>query len=375
VTPKNGGLSGQISNESQLSGYRMPPEWGPHYSTILAFPQHRTDWPRKLSVLPHVFAEMARVLSDAEKVRLLVSGPRQRERASRIFEAAGVRLDRVEFLLSKTNRSWTRDSMPIWVSKSRVFSRLRQPVESASRTDSVAVKFCFDGWSRYRDHQLDDAAGVYVAKKCARRFYFPATPSGRRVVLEGGSIDVDASGTLLSTLECLVTSKRARFKGGQVEAEETLQRTLGVKKVVWLPSGIVGDDTSGHVDDFARFAPQNRILLCEETRKGDANYVPLRAAKAALRGATNAQGAALETVPLPMPQAVFYEGERLPASYANFYVANAAVLVPVFNDPNDRIALSIIADCFPDRPAVGIYARDLVVGLGTLHCSTMQEPL
>lgn len=368
--------SREVRDASALSGYRMPPEWSPHFATILAYPQHRTDWPRKLSVLPHVFAEMARVLSQGERIRLLISDARQQERAARIFEAAGVKMDRVDFVMQKTNRSWTRDTMPIWVTKAT--KSRPQPKDlsgKTARSESIAVKFCFDGWARYRDHLSDEAAGMSVAKTCSEHYFVPRLPSGRRVVLEGGSIDMDAHGTLLTTLECLVTSSRARFSGDRVQAEESLRTCLGAKKILWLGSGIAGDDTSGHVDDFARFAPSNRIILCEETRRGDANYEPLRAAKQELRGATNARGKKLETVSLPMPEAAFYEGQRLPASYANFYISNAAVLVPVFNDPNDRTALSILADCFPDRPVVGIYARDLVVGLGTLHCSTMQEPL
>src|SRR5690606_5532170 len=210
-------------------------------------------------------------------------------------------------------------------------------------------------------------AGRRVARDCAPRYCHPESEPGELAVLEGGSIDVDGAGTLLTTSECLVTSARARFKS-QEQAERVLSDWLGVKKILWLPQGIIGDDTSGHVDDFARLAPQGKLLLCEETKKSDANHAPLRAARKALQGAIDARGRTLEVVRLPMPDPVFYAGDRLPASYANFYVANAAVLVPTFNDARDRDALSIIQECFPDRPAVGIYARDLVVGLGTLHC-------
>jgi agmatine deiminase len=242
-------------------------------------------------------------------------------------------------------------------------------------SDKVACKFRFDGWSRYRDHKLDDKAGVHVATRHAEKHHRPLDSAANFQVLEGGSIDVDEAGTLLTTSSCLVTSSRARFALGKEAAEHTLKTVLGAEKILWLPDGIVGDDTSGHVDDFARFAPKNKVLLCQEARASDENHEPLRAARRALRGATNARGQALSVVPLPMPEPVFYRGSRLPASYANFYIANAAVLVPVFNDAADKDALSIIAECFPDRPTVGIYARDLVVGLGTLHCSSMQEPL
>jgi agmatine deiminase len=194
-------------------------------------------------------------------------------------------------------------------------------------------------------------------------------------VLEGGSIDVDEFGTLLTTSECLLTSKRARYgKWGLEVCERILSEALGIKKVLWLESGIAGDDTSGHIDDFARFAPGGKVLVASEVNRKDPNYAPLERARRALEKSTNARGKRLDVIPLPMPKPVYYRGERLPASYANFYIGNAAVLVPVFNDPSDQRALDLISAAFPDRPTVGIYARDLVVGLGTLHCSTMQEP-
>lgn len=343
----------------------MPAEWAPHAATWLAFPHHRTDFIGKLGAVVWTFAEMARVLAQGERVRLLVQDSRERDRAALIFERAGVDMTQVDFFRQKTNRSWTRDSLPIWVTK-----------KSKTRAShKLAVKFRFNGWARYRDHALDEAAGQWVAKQQPKSFY-PRLQSGEAAVLEGGSVDVDDTGTLLTTSECLLTSPRARYRHvGQQECERVLMDSLGVRKVIWLPNGVAGDDTSGHVDDFARFAQKNRVLVCDEPNRRDENHAPLTAAQKALRGVTNARGRTLEVVKLPMPAPVFYAGARLPASYANFLVANAAVLVPVFNDPRDRDALAIIADCFPDRPVVGIYARDLVMGLGTLHCSSMQEPL
>lgn len=352
------------------NGYRMPPEWAPHRATWLAFPHHRTDFPGKLTAVAWTFAEMARVLSEGEIVSLLVASPAEQERATRVFEDAGVNMDRLELVRADTNRSWTRDSMPLWVTRGRSRDR-----------EKVAVNFRFNGWARYRDHEKDDIAGQTVAARSvklaqASHVRVPLLPNGARAVLEGGSIDVDEHGTLLTTRECLLTSKRARFgELGQEACEGLLKAELGVKKVLWLGTGIAGDDTSGHVDDFARFAPGGKVLVARETRKGDPNYTPLLAAYKELSRFENARGKKLEVISLPMPNPVFYRGDRLPASYANFYIGNAAVLVPVFNDPNDAEALSIIAAAFPDRPTVGVYARDLVVGLGTLHCSTMQEPL
>ena len=342
-------------------GFKMPPEWAKHAATWLAFPHHRTDFPGKLSVILHVFAEMARVITEGEQLRFLVRDGRERDRAADVFARAGVNVDAVEFVIHDTNRSWLRDTLPIWVTK--------------RGANKIAVNFKFDGWARYRDHKLDDAAGRYVARKYASESFEPKRADGTPLVLEGGSIDVDEYGTLLSSKECLLTSPRARFGGENADQVQSyLSAALGIKKILWAENGIAGDDTSGHIDDFVRFAPGGRVLICSESRKSDDNYAPLGAAKRALSGATNAKGQTLELVELPMPGVVTYEGNRLPASYANFYICNAAVLVPTFNDPNDRIALDIIHDCFPDRKTVGIYARDLVVGLGTLHCSSMQEP-
>lgn len=337
----------------------MPAEWKPHVATWLAFPHHRTDFPGKLGAVIHTFSEMARVITEGERLRFLVQSRAEEERAAAIFADNQVDLSQVDFVRQPTNRSWLRDTMPLWVQKQG------QP--------ALAVKFRFNGWARYRDYQKDDEAGVQIARRFAKLRAYPEDGSRQRIVLEGGSIDVDDAGTLLTTRECLVTSPRARFPGGYAAAEAALTEYLGIKKVLWLPTGIVGDDTSGHVDDFARFAPGAKVLLCEERRRSDPNFAPLAEARRALVGATSASGRPLQIVPLPMPRAVFYRGDRLPASYANFYVCNAAVLVPVFNDPADKDALAIIAECFKDRPVVGIYARDLVVGLGTLHCSTMQE--
>lgn len=355
-------MSRKLTTAPGRLGFRMPPEWARHEATWLAFPHHRTDWPAKLAAMPYVFAEAARIISQKERVRLLVENPRMRDRAADIFERAGVDLGQVDFIVQPTNRSWLRDSMPLWV------TRRGHP--------STAVNYRFDGWARYRDHRQDDAAGRAVARRYSEQYFEPVDPSGRRIVLEGGSIDVDDKGTLLTTEECLLTSRRARFVGWSKEAvEQCLTEHLGIRRVLWAPTGIVGDDTSGHIDDFARFAPGARLLVCQEARRRDANHRPLSAAWRALKGAENASGQGLELVPLPMPAPVSYAGERLPASYANFYVCNAAVLVPTFNDPADREALSILADCFTDRPVVGVHARDLVVGLGTWHCSTMQQPL
>jgi agmatine deiminase len=251
--------------------------------------------------------------------------------------------------------------------------------ERGKKRDVAAVKWRFDGWNRYPDHKKDDAAGIAVAEAFGSRCWLPEVSvrgKARRLTLEGGSIDVDGEGTVLTTEECLLTSKRARHAAiGRAGSEHFLAEHLGVKKVIWLNDGIVGDDTSGHIDDFARFVRPGVVVVCREPRRTDQNFKRLEQAIERLRGERDAQGRKLQVVTLPMPQPVIYGGVRLPASYANFYIGNGAVIVPVFNDEQDRVALGILSEQFPKRKIVGIYARDLVLGLGTLHCSTQQLPL
>jgi len=205
--------------------------------------------------------------------------------------------------------------------------------------------------------------------------FLPAV-AGRRLVLEGGAIDVDGQGTLLATEQCLLTGRQARNRAlGKAGMEAALRDYLGAEKVIWLGNGIAGDDTGGHVDDFARFVAPGVVALAEEKRRSDPNYRPLHEASERLSGARDARGRRLEVVRLPMPRPVLFDGERLPASYANFYIGTGAVLVPTFNDPADRSALGILAELFPKRTVVGIHSTDFVLGLGTIHCSTQQEPL
>jgi agmatine deiminase len=342
----------------------MPAEWEPHAATWLVWPTSR-DWPGKLAAVRWVYSEFIRLLTAFERVRLIVKDTRTRQAASTTLRAAGVDVTRVDFLLSKTNRTWARDSLPLFVTR---------------LGDSVlgAVKWRFNGWARYRDFLLDDAAGKRVAKTAADVQWQPHASVDAKdfhVVLEGGSVDVDGAGTLLTTRRCLLGSPCTRNPGlTQQDLEALLLNYLGASKVLWLSDGIAGDDTSGHVDDFARFVSKGRVVVAAEANSKDDNYVPLKVAKEELESFRDAQGKKLDVIPLPMPSPVVYRGERLPASYANFYVANEQVLVPTFNDPNDRIALGILAELFPGRRVVGIHATELVVGLGTLHCSSQQEP-
>jgi agmatine deiminase len=356
-------------------GFRMPAEWSPHAATWMAWPHKKGDWPGKLEAIPWVFAEIVRQLSRGERVRLIVASKGHQRQAERIMRVSGVDLGQVGFVLSKTDRSWTRDYVPSFVVR-------KAPRSSRSSTRSglevAAVKWRFNGWARYPDHRLDDAAGQVAARELGMRCFLPAVQARGRahhVVLEGGALDVDGQGTLLTSEDCLLTGRYARNRClGRRALEQVFGDYLGIGRVLWLGPGIAGDDTAGHVDDFVRFVAPGRVVLCQEKRRADPNHKPLELAREMLENERDARERKLELVRLPMPEPRSYGRQRLPASYANFYIANEAVLVPTFNDEADRRALGILGELFPSRRVVGIHAVDLVLGLGTVHCSTQQEP-
>jgi agmatine deiminase len=346
-------------------GFRLPAEWEPHAATWLAWPHERTDWPAKFPAIPFVYTDIVRRLSEGERVRLEVNGQSQELLARRLLRRAGVGLDRVDFFSFPTDRCWTRDHGPLFV---------KHPDGEVALTH-----WRFNGWAKYRNYKKDDAVPDRIARAQKRRQWKPAARFGGKlqdVVLEGGSIDVNGKGTLLTTEECLLSSIQARNPGlSRAALEGLFSEYLGVRKVLWLGEGIVGDDTHGHVDDLARFVDETTVVLVTEQDRTDANFARLEDNRKRLASMTDADGRALRVVPLPMPQPVVWDGHRLPASYANFYIANRVVLVPTFNDPADRAALGTLARLFPTREVVGIHALDLVWGLGTLHCMTQQEPL
>ncbi len=352
------------SETPRALGFRMPAEWEPHAATWLAWPYSR-DWPGKLQTVRWVFADLVRHLTQGERVRLLVKDKPAIPVVQAQLTRAGVDVSRVDFFVAATDRTWTRDNLPQFVIDKR-------------RSTLGAVKFEFNGWARYDDHHLDERAGQAVAKAYGSPLWLPkrnAAPRAPRFVLEGGAIDVDGEGTLLTTRRCLLGSPFQRNPGlTEVEVEDTLKQYLNVECILWLEDGIAGDDTSGHIDDFARFVGPGKVVIAQEKYSGDKNHAPLKRAYEALSQARDAQGRRLELIPLPMPAPLYFDAERLPASYANFYIANGQVLVPTFNDPMDRVALGILSEVFPNRLVVGVHASDLVVGLGTLHCSTQQEP-
>jgi agmatine deiminase len=344
----------------QELGYRMPAEWERHEATWLGWPHELTDWPGKFAPIPWAFAEMVRLLSQVERVLLLVENRDAEKRARGILKKAGARLEAVEFFRVATDRGWLRDSGPICLKNA---------------TGEVAYNnFAFDGWAKYDNHKKDAAVVGRVNARLKRRVFLPVC-KGRRVVLEGGSIDVNGKGTLLTTEECLQSKEQERNPGFTKEDyAEVFRKYLGVTNVLWLGNGIVGDDTHGHVDDLTRFVNQTTVVTVVEADRSEANYTTLQENVARLRVMKDQDGRRLQVETLPMPKPVFFEGQRLPASYANFYIANGLVIVPTFNDANDRVALNTLAKLFPGREVVGIHCRDLVLGLGTLHCMTQQEP-
>jgi agmatine deiminase len=346
--------------------YRMPAEWERHEATWLAWPHNQEDWPGKFGPIPWVYCEIVKHLSRVEKVDILVQEATA-ETASTDLQQTGVDLGQVRFHHIETDRVWTRDFAPLWVFDA-----------AGSRH---AVKWRFNAWAKYDNWQRDQAAGVVIARDhgpCIEPQYratrgADATPLA--VVLEGGSIDVNGQGLLLATEECLLSKVQQRNLGlTQGDYERLFAEYLGIEKVLWLKRGIIGDDTHGHVDDLARFVNASTVVCVVEEDRGDENFEPLQENLDVLRSMTDLQDRPLKVVELPMPSPVYFDGQRLPASYANFYIANDLVLVPTFNDEHDRQALNILADLFPDRSVIGIHCGDLIWGLGTLHCMTMQQP-
>jgi len=341
-------------------GFSMPAEWEPHQATWLAWPHHPTDWPDKLDTIRWVYTEIVRKLAPAETVRMLVGSRAEEKLARRYLSRAGASTGQVEFIVHPTNRGWTRDSGPVFVKRG---------------AETVIVHFHFNGWAKYPDWRKDRRVPETAARHLRKRL-FHAQWHGRPFVLEGGGIEVNGRGTLLTTEECYLDPKtQVRNPSlGRREIEATLKAYLGVTNIFWLGGGIAGDDTHGHVDDLCRFVSRKTVVLIREDNPQDINYRPLAENWERIQDLRLEDGSKPDVVALPMPAPLYFDGDRLPASYANFYMANAAVLVPTFNDPNDRVALGILGELFRDRPVVGIHAVDLVLGFGTLHCLTQQEP-
>lgn len=342
-----------------MSGYRMPAEWEAQKRVWFSWPHNKEDWPGKFAPVPYVFAEMIRVIAATQKVGLLVKNATAQTAAKTVLAQAHVQLKNVDFLIAPTDRGWMRDCGPIWVKQGK---------------KTIALDWGFSAWAKYPNWQKDTTVPASVMGFTGHEGLIPHHKD-KQVVLEGGGIDVDGAGTILVTEEWLLSKKQVRNPGFTREDYESIfAHYLGAPNTIWLGDGIKGDDTHGHVDDITRFVAPGVIATSVELDKKDANYELLQNNLKRLKKARDAQGKPFEIVEIPMPRPVMYDGERLPASYANFLICNRVVLVPVFNDPADQVALTLLQRCFPERDVVGIYARDLVWGLGTIHCLSQQEP-
>ena len=343
------------------SKYRLPAEWEKHKSTILCWPHQKEDWPGKFTPVPWVYTEIVKNIVPGEMVRIIVQSPKDQVKARKCLERAHVDLTHVQFIIAQTDRGWMRDSSCAFVKNGK---------------EVTAVKFTFNGWAKYGNWKKDKLIPGLLAKKLKLNLV-EAIYRHNGVVLEGGAVDSNGCGTLLTTEECLLDDKVQTRNPGFTKSdyEKVFKDYLGINNIIWLHQGIAGDDTHGHVDDLCRFVSKNTVLLCRENNPLDENHKILEENFERLKEAKLEDGSPLNVVELPMPKPLWFEGLRLPASYANFYIANRAVLVPTFNDPQDRIALNTIKDFFPDREVVGIHAVDLVWGLGTIHCLTHEEPL
>jgi len=350
----------------------MPAEWEPHDATWLAWPHFKRDWPGKFEPIPWVYAEILRHLSRHERVELIVNNADSEKRARKTLKLANVLNKNIRFYRWPTNRVWTRDSGCTFT----VDGATGVPARQAGRSSAPlqATKWRFNAWAKYPNYRHDDKIGSLMAKAAGAeeiRAHHADTP----VVLEGGSIEVNGRGTLITTEECLLSRVQQRNPGFRREDyEQIFRKYLGIRHVIWLGRGIAGDDTHGHVDDITRFVSPSKIVTMVEPNRNDENHEPLAQNFRRLKSATDQAGKRFEVVEMLMPAPVIFEGRRLPASYGNFYIANGIVLVPVFNDPNDRIALNILAQLFPSREIIPIYSGDLIWGFGALHCMTQQQP-
>ncbi len=337
----------------------MPAEWEQHEATWLAWPHEESDWPGKFEPIFWIYGEIVRHLSRAERVRILVEGPEEEDLARCVIAKCHAHLEAVEYFQIRTNRSWTRDYCPTFVRNGDIQGMLN---------------WGFTGWAKYENSDCDDRVTTSLSQLLDLPMWTPVY-NGRQVVLEGGSIDVNGAGSILVTEECLLSDVQQRNPGlVRGDYEEIFREYLGARHALWLRNGISGDDTHGHVDDLARFTAKDTVVIVVEEDASEENFEPLQENLALLREMLDQDGRQMLVETLPMPEPVFFDGQRLPASYANFYIANQSVLVPTFNDANDRIALNKLAELFPGRDVVGIASTDLVLGLGTLHCMTQQQP-
>lgn len=336
-----------------MSNFHFPAEWEKHEATWLAWPHHKADWPGKFPAVKWVFLEIIRHILASEKLRLLVADRAAENEVKKLCELIQLDFTNINFLHIKTNRGWMRDCGPIFV---------------RSGSEKIILDFAFNGWAKYKNHRFDNLVPIKTAELLQLDRITP-THKNKKVILEGGAIDVNGAGLMLTTEECLQSKIQERNPGfTKSDYAAVFKKYLGVEEIIWLKNGIEGDDTHGHVDDIARFVNEKTVVAAVESNKSDKNHSHLAENLKILKTYKE-----LEVIELPMPEGIFYEEYRLPASYANFLITNKRVIVPTFNDVNDKIALRILEEIFTTREVVGINCTDLVLGLGTIHCLTQQE--
>jgi agmatine deiminase len=338
-------------------GYSMPAEWERHRGTWLSWPHKEASWPDRFEPVPHIFAAMVRALSPHEEVHINVSGPDMEERVAALLAAEGAQRSRVLFHHNPTNDAWCRDHGPIFI----------QREQDGRRTEAI-VDWGYNAWGgKYPPYDLDDVIPTRIGRELGIPVYSPG------IVMEGGSIDVNGRGTLLTTEACLLNPNRnPDLSRDQIEGY--LRDYLGVRKILWLGDGILGDDTDGHVDDLTRFTDGRTVVTVVEEDPRDENFEPLQENLRRLEEMTDQDGEPLRIVTLPMPRPLYQDDQRLPASYANFYIANGVVLLPTYDPERDARAAATLQELFPTRRVVGIDCTDLVWGLGAFHCVTQQWP-
>jgi len=338
------------------NGYFFPAEFAKHEATWLSWPHKEASWPGKIESIYPSYCLFVKYLAQSEKVRINVANSAMEVFAKTHLESAGVNMNQVEFFMHPTNDAWCRDHGPAFL------------INPAAEQKKVIVDWNYNAWgNKYPPFDLDDIIPTLIAK----HFNIPVYNPG--IIMEGGSVDFNGAGSLLTSTCCLLNENRNPHLN-QSQIEQYLYDYYGVQQVLWVNDGIVGDDTDGHIDDTVRFVNEDTVITIIEENKQDHNYQLLQDNLQQLKQMRLLSGKQLNIIELPMPDAIIYEDQRLPASYANFYISNAHVIVPTFRSAKDDIALQIIAESFKDREVVGIDSTDIIWGLGSFHCLSQQEP-
>lgn len=338
-------------------GYHFPAEWEKHTATWLSWPHKEASWPGKIETIYPFYAQFIKEIAKGEKVCINVNNEKMKQQASSWLIKEGVNISQVLFFIHPTNDAWCRDHGPAFL------------INPKAKDKKIIVDWDYNAWGgKYPPHDQDDIIPTQIASHYGIPVYHPG------IIMEGGSVDFNGDGTVLTTTSCLLNKNRNPHLS-QKEIERYLINYYGVEQICWLEEGIVGDDTDGHIDDITRFVSQDTVITVIEKNRSDANYEPLQKNLQLLKKIRLMNGKQLNIIEIPMPSAVIYDGQRLPASYANFYICNEAVIVPVFQDKHDEQALELIQSCFKDRKVIGINSTDIIWGLGSFHCLSQQEPL